>query len=191
MMTKTTSGRNCSSRFDLSDGETPQLLPVDLHRGFWGVAKLHRTHLDQRCIQYMCTSPYISDSVVCGLCGGKHSRHDSLSTHAPGMLKAGTKTLMQLTCHLSFQGSFLQCLPILAACVQALLNDCVVSGLCSGKHSRHGSRPSSAPGTPTPSTETLMQLTCRLSSLDYLLIRLPVLATSVRSRCIMATQAQL
>ena len=27
-----------------------------------------------------------------------------------------------------------------------------------------------------------MQLTCRLSSLDYLLIRLPVLATSVRSR---------
>ena len=38
------------------------------------------------------------------------------------------------------------------------------------------------PGTPTHSSDTLMQLTCRLSSLDYLLIRLPVLATSVRSR---------
>ncbi len=54
--------------------------------------------------------------------------------------------------------------------------------MCSGKHSRTGSRPSSAPGTPNSPTETLMQLTCRLSSLDYLLIRLPVLATSVRSR---------
>ena len=54
--------------------------------------------------------------------------------------------------------------------------------VCSSKHSRTGSRSSSAPGTPSGATETLMQLTCRLSSLDYLLIRLPVLATSVRSR---------
>ncbi|CAK0780416.1 hypothetical protein CVIRNUC_005046 [Coccomyxa viridis] len=51
-----------------------------------------------------------------------------------------------------------------------------------GKHKRNGSRSSSLPGTPTHSSDTLMQLTCRLSSLDYLLIRLPVLATSVRSR---------
>lgn len=58
---------------------------------------------------------------------------------------------------------------------------CALLKFCSGKHSRHGSR-SSAPGTPTSSSETLMQLTCRLSSLDYLLIRLPVLATSIRSR---------